>query len=237
MNATLRKIGILIFFILSVITLYQLIRYSQVVQSPQRAYINRNDIKIEHGEITINDKLIDSESQNWNIEIREPRSYLSGIDRIVFGLSNNASNIDIGLSIDLKALEKKMKSIQSNTINLNDVTSGLFVHIKNTDSLNQYLGEQICESDFYSISFSPSETKIIGEIEVRKYSQSLKKIEIAGAIKLDTTILDSYNKNICADPNELPSKSIKIAMRNLSFSIDSPVIYEWSNKAGKTWRL
>lgn len=76
---------------------------------------------------------------------------------------------------------------------------------------------------------------INGYVQISKLDQPWKRFIIEGEITIEpSTFAENYR---CHDEKEAQEGYATVEIRNLRFSIDSPVIYEWSNKAGKTWRL
>ena len=66
-----------------------------------------------------------------------------------------------------------------------------------------------------------------GNIVINEYKQSTKRLILKG--ELSGVVMKLVGK----DENDI----LLVEIDSLEFNIDSPVIYEWSNKGGKTWRL
>ena len=203
--------------------------YLFVITNPGHATLpNLPDINYEKATINGNEMIFSE--KNWTLDKWRtyPKPFFGGLTKVSLEYNDRQSNDDssyLSMHLDFDFSEaipigKKVTLTDANFIKK--------LHIWNNDS---YLG--IARDNKYYCGFDNS--IIDGTVLISKLNQDNKKLIFSGEINVKPS---SFAMNFkCKNGEFFKSGNSIVEIRNLTFSIDSPVIYEWSNKGGKTWRL
>lgn len=219
-----------ILIVVAIICLYKGYGYIFVIDAPQDAYL------IEQPTVHIQGVNIDQVSAvfddtHWTGSVDKPMRYLSGVKYInLFSSTLTEKGIRyIGISICPTTME-----INDDTF---DVTNSLLV-----------IGVQVetIEGKYYHSAWTRDAAYCSGLLDGHLNAELYERSPPKGTI-----YIDNYNQSFRHLTLIGKMTSLKMPLmghdgqqdifvmeiQNLSFNINSPVIYQWSNKAGKIWRL
>ena len=197
---------------------YRPLGYLNVLSAPQYAKLVGFPV-VEAKNVVINGEKLQSEKLDWKVRLNDPLPILTGVKQVYIYHEGSPAYLGISLCLKNKHLNNVSLDIINQKIDLGIVTSQQGKRHRSEWSSDA--SKQACEG-ILPVSNQPS-----GEIVMTAYEQSTKHLTMQGSIKNFSTEL------VGLDGNETHTLSFD----TLDFSIDSPVIYEWSNKGGTTWRL
>jgi len=225
----IRWVAIAIILVVVILVFELVYGYAFVILEPQYATLeNSNSIIVVEG-ITINGQRTLTANNQWEINLDRPKKNLSGIEQIE--VSQNGIEEAYYISFIFCPRTSIPKNNAQLGINNEKMALGIYVSQNGKGYWNEvqsYINKRMFESEANPCEESiPTKEIASGEIILNEFQQSIKHLTLKGSLR------NISAKLIGKDEND----SIILTIGSLDFSIDSPVIYKWSNKAGKTWRL
>lgn len=214
--------------------------YEAVRDSPQIAFL-KPDPKLTIKGIKVNNRDFRLQENLWEVYFSGPHPGLGGIDGIHIENTKtiirdpNYNRLDHSLSIYFSAdslRENTGKSVDLTTSPLLDI---LVLNEKGAYDNNKYLGSEItCKQNADDLLVA-----MHGTFKIDAFEQSYKHMKLKGSIHIDPTVLLSEPHSGCIDwKNEKGKDSrINISVEEISFDIDSEVIYQWAGKSGHPYQL
>ena len=202
--------------------------YVFVLTGPQYAkLVNGNSVVAANG-ITLNGQHIPINNSQWKIELVRPKTLLSGAEQIKIWQGAIENKYYLSFTFCPKTIINGSTTV--GIIN-DEFALGIFASQGKQRYLNEteiYISKRMFESEANPCEENiPTMDSSSGEIVLGKFKQSMKHLTLKGSLRNINTELIGVDEDV----------TMTLTIESLDFSIDSPVIYEWSNKAGKTWRL
>jgi len=223
-NSTSKGVLITILLVVCLPVIYVILftGYIQVIVTPQHAQlIMQPDVSLDG--IYINGVNVELPHDTWKARNRfRPVGFFGGLNWLML---DNEESGDVTMHIDFD-LSK-------------GIPVGVEVPLKEAEFISKlriwdntsYLG--IARDERYYCGFDNSLVK--GTVLVYEFSQKDKRFILDGMINVDPS---DFAIDFKCDKGEFSKEGLaNVEINSLRFSIDSPIIYEWSNKGGKAWRL
>src|SRR3989344_4087377 len=223
---------------------YNLLAYAFIIDEPQRANLLPQKTIVQSESILINERLI-AESATWyqvggfDVDqfLEKPKDIT--IEYNALGKSS-LSGVIFSIKINLEELGFSANPPNAVNENLSKILS-IWVSSNDEERQVEIFGDEVCRNAKYiDLDFSPESIEPNNiELQLEQFKQGKKSLVLKGKVKINNLPLLLKSTNPCNNPQDLNNqfKNFLLTINDLKIDIDSPVIYEWSNKAGKTWRL
>jgi hypothetical protein len=165
--------------------------------------------------MSLNGKVLPTENLTWKVRMNEPRGLLAGANQLMLYHEGSPALMVFSFCPNNADIQDSILGIMNDQVDLGIRISGYESKWTPDAAIGRCRG------------IINTEEKPTGELVLYNFQQSTKHLLLKGSLRNVSTELIGKDE----------SDTITLTIESLDFSINSPVIYEWSNKAGKTWRL